>query len=400
MNSKKIAFIIILLANACIIAFFWCILPFCTDDGLFSIQINYINSVEPKNLTIKIKPIILLWTPWFNDKWPLRYGNMKCGHVQCHLTDNHSQYWDSDAVIFHGASSKITNRRYYPSRYHRGTYQLWVYNSMENPFVTDSESRRLSSFHNNLFHVMMTYSQDADIISCYGRAYQGRHKNYDPHRNYAKGKTKLIAWIASACYPGRTNFVRQLNKYIPIDMFGKCGNKICKRDSSCGKQLARDYKFYLSFENFICKDYITEKFYRNAIDNNLIPIVVGGGQYNNSNIVPPHSYIDVMDFSTIQDLANFIIKVNNSDTLYNSYFKWKLSYSIQSHCPIEESFCDLCQKLHVKEWIIHKSQNAISNLTRRWGNNKDNCLDYPQIFDRKSTRITSHSFKYHKPTDG
>jgi hypothetical protein len=57
--------------------------------------------------------------------------------------------------------------------------------------------------------------------------------------------------------------------------------------------LERDYKFYLSFENSLCRDYVTEKFY-NALQFTAVPIVYGSASY--STVAPRNSYIDVRDF--------------------------------------------------------------------------------------------------------
>jgi hypothetical protein len=51
----------------------------------------------------------------------------------------------------------------------------------------------------------------------------------------------------------------------------------------------KDYKFYLSLENALCKDYITEKFYL-ALASGVIPIVYGGSSvldYQQVNIIRP-----------------------------------------------------------------------------------------------------------------
>ena len=56
-------------------------------------------------------------------------------------------------------------------------------------------------------------------------------------------------------------------------------------------------KFYLSLENSLCKDYITEKFWK-ILPYNVIPIVLNG--VNMTNIVPKHSYIDIKDFNSFR----------------------------------------------------------------------------------------------------
>ncbi len=38
--------------------------------------------------------------------------------------------------------------------------------------------------------------------------------------------------------------------------------------------IQRVYKFYLSFENSLCRDYVTEKFFTRA--GNILPVVRGG----------------------------------------------------------------------------------------------------------------------------
>ena len=66
---------------------------------------------------------------------------------------------------------------------------------------------------------------------------------------------------------GRRQYAHELQKYIPVDIYGACGSKYCPRSNAhkCFDMLDRDYKFYLAFENSNCKDYITEKFFLNAL---------------------------------------------------------------------------------------------------------------------------------------
>ena len=53
--------------------------------------------------------------------------------------------------------------------------------------------------------------------------------------------------------------IQELRKWIPVDQYGKCSANEC--DDTCYGNLGAQYKFYLSFENSLCKDYITEKFW-------------------------------------------------------------------------------------------------------------------------------------------
>ena len=57
------------------------------------------------------------------------------------------------------------------------------------------------------------------------------------------------------------------------------------------------FQFYLAFENSLCLDYITEKFWK-VLDYNCIPVVFNG--VNMSSLAPRHSYIDLKDFNTIE----------------------------------------------------------------------------------------------------
>ena len=68
----------------------------------------------------------------------------------------------------------------------------------------------------------------------------------------------------------------------------------------------RDYYFYLSFENSICADYVTEKFF-NAMTKNIVPIVFGGTDYHGSAGAPPHSHINAFkDFKDPKQLALYL----------------------------------------------------------------------------------------------
>ena len=87
------------------------------------------------------------------------------------------------------------------------------------------------------------------------------------------------------------------------------------------------YKFYLAFENSICPDYVTEKFFDIfKYRYNVIPVVYNGADM--ASIAPPHSYISVRDYSSVEHLAQYLSIVSSNDTLFASYFWWRDYYKV------------------------------------------------------------------------
>ena len=109
---------------------------------------------------------------------------------------------------------------------------------------------------------------DSDIVTPYSKwaYYNESVKRIPTRRNYASGKKKKVAMLVSNCSPQnkRMEYALELQKYIDVDIYGKCG-KYCPRNWKCLQKLGKDYKFYLSYENSNCRDYITEKFFKNAL---------------------------------------------------------------------------------------------------------------------------------------
>ena len=116
-----------------------------------------------------------------------------------------------------------------------------------------------------------------------------------------------MVWFVSHCkdYDGRLKYVRLLQKFIGVDIYGECGPLRCGerrsmeygnynvKEDPCFRMVNKKYKFYLSFENAICKDYVTEKMF-NALKLNTIPVVFGGADY--SKILPPNSFINALNY--------------------------------------------------------------------------------------------------------
>eukprot|EP00934_Nitzschia_sp_Nitz4_P001234 Nitzschia sp. Nitz4//scaffold13_size275219//31196//32080//NITZ4_000841-RA/size275219-processed-gene-0.126-mRNA-1//-1//CDS//3329535915//1234//frame0 len=167
-----------------------------------------------------------------------------------------------------------------------------------------------------------------------------------------------VAWIVKKCHPRshREEYVRELSRYIPVEIFGgHCGEgPKCDRGytikelDSCTKQVQEEFKFYLAFENSFCNDYATEKFFHRMESS----VVITLGQANYSRLAPPRSQINIFDFDSPKELAAYLLELDQDDEKYLSYFWWQEFYQVRhtfSGTPQNnhgQAMCQLCEKLH------------------------------------------------------
>lgn len=76
----------------------------------------------------------------------------------------------------------------------------------------------------------------------------------------------------------RIDYIKELQKYVDVDLFGKCSGIMCPDERNCREWLAQNYKFFLAFENSVCDGYITEKFF-GTLRYDILPVVLGAGDY-------------------------------------------------------------------------------------------------------------------------
>ncbi|CAH8660449.1 unnamed protein product [Schistosoma rodhaini] len=210
--------------------------------------------------------------------------------------------------------------------------QLWFTLIHESP-----EHISLENTLDNEVNFTISFRLDSTIYSPYG--YYEPHLKYHepktryplPSRNYAAGKSKQVAWFVSNCgaKSPRLQYAKELSKYISVDIYGKCGTKICPRNlvrdpllPDCFKLIRENYKFYLSFENSLCRWYITEKLFKNALKNDILPIVMGASIEEYERVAPPYSFIHVDQFESPAKLADYLKYLDKNDTAYNEYFAW------------------------------------------------------------------------------
>ena len=318
---------------------------------------NY--KVKFKNSNFIEKPVktILLWTPMFNHRTV--DNDRKClstCNAKCVVTDDKTQIEHADAVEFHLSDIwtkfwSIGTRSVIEFPEYRRPDQVWILANMEPPPHLWGNLR----IFNGLFNWTRWYKADSDIYWPYGEVHRYNKSGQIAAetelkgKNFYKEKSREITLRISNCFDSgqRYRIIKKLDKYFKIDKYGKCYKKMCGVNTSPGDtscvDIIKKYKFYLAFENDYCTDYVTEKYWL-TLQRNQIPIV--NWRVVDPSIVIPNSYINIFDFDSIDQLAEYLTLVSSNETLYNSYFDYKKLYTNR---PRTCQACNICEALHDKD---------------------------------------------------
>ena len=87
---------------------------------------------------------------------------------------------------------------------------------------------------------------------------------------------------------------------------------------------------------------------------------MGGANY--SKLAIPGSYINVMDFKTVKQLAEYLQYLDKNETAYNEFFKWKRKYALSRR---RSRLCEICLTFLVNTPPKSKVYN---DLTEYWVN--------------------------------
>ena len=270
----------------------------------------------------------------------------KACEYTCTSTMDRSQIQNADAVLFHFEDMRIRDM---PS--HRFEHQTWIMYSAESPpnMVWDA------SGFNHVFNWTMAYRSEATVHWPYTYLFRTKHVRSRRHLHLGqKPKFAFAAVSNKFAFSKRYRILHELQRINPaIDLYGndydlqcespRFNSTICLSDTNVKK-----YKFVFALENSNCKDYVTEKFW-NIIKTDVIPIVYWPPGQKPDN-VPKHSYINMDDFPNLRKFNEYLIKVSDNSTLYNSYFEWKRYYDFTEPGP-----CRLCKALHT--YSVRQSVN-------------------------------------------
>ncbi|XP_077974872.1 3-galactosyl-N-acetylglucosaminide 4-alpha-L-fucosyltransferase FUT3-like [Styela clava] len=273
---------------------------------------------------------------------------------------------------------------------------------MEPPWNSRYVFRKKLSPLKNVFNWTMTYRTDSDVYFPYYGEWNRVNKT-TAELIAEKTERSLGVWVVSNCRPSRRgSIINELQKYISIDVFGKCNNnRLCS--GGCAIETINRYKFYFSFENSRCKDYITEKFTMNGLAGGAVPVVMGPTREDYEKIAPVHSFIHVDDFPSIPKLAEYLQQLDKDDIRYGEYLKWK-SVPDSPNIKTDESlfnrpsqFKALCEK--IKQDPNGNNKEIVSDLSTWWFGD-DYSLDDSKISVCHSEDGPSGEALHHKIATG
>ncbi|XP_054837152.1 4-galactosyl-N-acetylglucosaminide 3-alpha-L-fucosyltransferase FUT6-like [Eublepharis macularius] len=281
---------------------------------------------------------ILLWT------WPFgqSFDFPKCSSLfnirDCHFTADQSWSAKADAIVVHHRDA-CYSRNLPPNPCPPTQRRIWF--NLESP----SHSPNLGYMDNN-FNLTMSYRRDSDIFVPYGWL----EILNQPQNFTIPPKSKLVAWVVSNWNPSsrRVQYYQELKKYLQVDVYGRQHLSL-PRDKHHSTLM--QYKFYLSFENSIHEDYITEKVWKNAFLSMAVPIVCGPPRKNYERFLPPDSFIHIEDFPSAQEMARFLQELDKDDVRYQSYFRWRSRLKPVGETYWAIHYCKACRAL--QETPVH-----------------------------------------------
>ncbi|KAK7067935.1 Fucosyltransferase, N-terminal, partial [Halocaridina rubra] len=226
------------------------------------------NTDQVPILECELPKRILIWTTLWHEQsfgWErifFRQVSRQCEESRCELVYDHRLLDSADAVLFHPID---LHPDYDLPKYHRPD-QIWIFFSVEAPpIVVDDQNVNLGRL-GGVFNWTMTYKRDSDVVVPYGRVIPKPSVGSSVQgRDYwsEKDSTKTAAWMVSHCgtESRREWFVKELVKYMRVDVFGRCGHKRCGKNISfktlgtfnqdvCNAEIEK-YMFYFAFENSI-----------------------------------------------------------------------------------------------------------------------------------------------------
>ena len=309
----------------------------------------------------KKETLILFYAPkWWEQEILKRYDPFQNCSRRCRWTADTKQYNKADIVTYLVDTLRIKLPQKRPN-------QIWVLTQYESPSNMrfsglPLNNKQVLEAARRKFNWTMGYRRDSDFVVTHGRFVPKTSKvnqYQDQLEQLMKTKTKTSTWLNSHCSTvgRREQYGRLLQQHMQLDIYGGCGKttKDCNPNNrfaeafgfshdgfgKCVKSLEKDYKFYMSLENTLCWDYVTEKGLQKYMAYFLVPVVRA---YANLSIFhPPGSVVDASKFPNTEGLAKYINSIEGDQ--YKSFYSWRKHYVLENvYSMWIENVCRMCER--------------------------------------------------------
>lgn len=272
-------------------------------------------------------PIVVWWTPFTGYQRVV----WDCSRGSCLFTHSRTEFDNplTEAFMFYGTDIQWTDLPI-----PRGPSHLWGLIHEESPknnwILGQPDGIQL-------FNITSTFSR----YSHYSVVLQFLEKLEDltkpplftvaEKNNKRNNNLAAVMYLHSDCDPpsDRDSYMKELMKYIQVDSYGKClHNKDLPDhlinpltyDTNDLHNIQAQYKFSISFENALCHDYITEKFWRPLLIGS-VPVVRGSPTIR--DWAPHNSIIVAEEFTSPKQLAEYLLFLDQNDVEYEKFLKFK-----------------------------------------------------------------------------
>jgi hypothetical protein len=211
-----------------------------------------------------------------------------------------------------------------------------------NPYGVKENGKKCENMqaHNSSFFRWCDRGFGGDFLTCAFHVVPHISRSNPPTES---SRALAATWVSASC-ERHGGYLSQLMKHMKIDSMGGCHRNRDERkhpalkakdpdgiwwstggppeSRSARKMLiASHYKFYVSLENTILDDYVTEKFYEGFLTD---AVMVYLGAPNAQAYAPaPHSFVNALDFEGPEALGAFLTGLAGDEALYGAYLAWK-----------------------------------------------------------------------------
>lgn len=249
-------------------------------------------------------------------------------------------------LSFHSESDVVVNYAY--SIMHSLGLCVGDASGLRDDGVTRCENLRHASPHPTAFWQWCAATHGGDFWTCVFRTV--------PHVVAGGGAppkaNRVVAWVSQTC-DRHGDYLARLMRAMDVDSMGQCHRTHDElahpavreasdrdgiwwgRDAPAPLQgtgvrkmlIASHYKFYLSMENTLLVDYVTEKFWEGFLADTLMVYL---GAPNAHDYAPaPHSFVNALDFEGPEALAVSLKALAADPVAYEAYFAWRRPARVQ-----------------------------------------------------------------------